>query len=178
MQCICSPTWITIDIVDNEPKVFLCVCVWKGRSIVLIQWRHVNHIESGGNSLSWKNVIGTVPCDHDGGGRGSLTLEGNAGMCRPQDPLPFQALLQLQRPYFYFFTKKLHLISPISTDFGLISALETQIFSENLFQRPQFQAKQSVLETLLLKTCMGGTYLPKFFQVPPMWCSKEFLVNR
>ena len=39
-------------------------------------------------------------------------------------------------------------------------------FCKNLFPRPQFQAKKSVLETLLLKTWAAHTYL-KFFWVSP-----------
>ena len=37
--------------------------------------------------------------------------------------------------------------------------------SKNLLQRPQFQAKKAVPETLFLKTWAANTY-PKFFWVP------------
>ena len=72
----------------------------------------MNHIESEGNSLSWKNVIGTVPCDHDGGGRGALTLEGNAGMCQPSRPLTISSSFAAPETLLLFFHQKIAFNKP------------------------------------------------------------------
>ena len=88
---------------------------------------------------------------------------------------PFQALFQHQRPHFCFGGKSAFL-SPIFSNFGLICSSSNTNFSKNLFPRPQFQAKKSVLETLLLKN-LGGTYLPKKkFKCPP-WDSAFYSVR-
>ena len=76
------------------------------------------------------------------------------------DP-PFQAFFPLRTPHLVFWKNLafqdqfLHIFSSWDTN-----------FSKNLFRRPQFQAKKSVLETLFLKARAEHTY-PKFLWLPP-----------
>ena len=110
-------------------------------------------------------------------GQGTLTLEGSMGMCRPQDPA-FQALFQLQRPYFYFLKKIFALLSPIFADFWLNFSSRDKNFSGNSFPRSQFQAKESVPETLLLKTWAAHIYRKFFSSNSPMTPSFAVILQK
>ena len=114
---------------------------------------------------------------------GGLTLEGSMDTCHPLRH-PFSGhffFTELRRPTIsspltapetpsFMFWKKIAFSNPTFADeFQLLR----HIFSENLFPRPQFQVKKSVLESLLLKN-LGGM-LPKNFRVPGLSTPPHFL---
>ena len=88
-----------------------------------------------------------------------------------------QALFQLQRPHFYFCEKFCFFKQNFHRFWLNFSSRDTNL-RENLFQRPQFETKNSVLETLFLKTWVAHTY-PKIFEYPPLpsdWCPICFTI--
>ena len=107
---------------------------------------------------------------HKKGGLGALALKGSTGTYHPQDPL-FRPFLVLETHYFKplssswdptsIFWKKKCIFKPNFCRSWLLR----HTFCKNLFPIPWFQAKKSVLETILLKTCAAHTY--QFFLSTP-----------
>ena len=168
MHVVCSPLHVLMIFI----LAFICSITVECMHLNLRKQLHFLYCVYVETCLAGKMMITQLRSSVTARGGGALTLEVGTGTCRPQDPLCL-AKFQLRKLTFskLFPAPDIPLglfekIQPFKTNFCRFLAPETQLFSKKLFRRPQFQAKNSVPETLFLKAWAAHTQMFGDYPLP------------